>query len=133
MKIKKLIEERRLDERAETTERADPSQADVLAAVNQLDGAQFSSMALVTEDKTVLAVGGGSDAFVLTITLDDDARIYTLVDPSRSEDHEQDVVVGGQSGTYQQYQCVGRELVQAAVLYFQQEGAPSPDLQWVSE
>lgn len=133
MKIKKLIEERRLGERMATAERADPSEAQVLAAVDQLDGAQFSSMALVTEDKTVMAVGGGDGAFVVTITLDDDARIYTLVDPTRSEDHDQDLVVGGQSGSYQQYQCVDRALAVAAVLYFQQEGEPSPELQWVSE
>lgn len=114
-------------------ERADPSEAELLAAVQRLDGAEFSSVAFVTEDKTVMAVGGGDGAFVVTITLDDDARIYTLVDPTRSEDHDQDVVVGGQSGSYQQYQCVSRELATAAVLYFHLEGAPAPDLQWVSE
>ncbi|MGE8635444.1 MAG: hypothetical protein ACN6P8_18030, partial [Achromobacter piechaudii] len=72
-------------------------------------------------------------AFVVSITLDDDARIYTLIDPTRSEDHDQDVVVGGQAGSYQQYQCVDRDMAKAALLYFQQEGQPSPDLKWVSE
>ncbi|WAI81048.1 MULTISPECIES: hypothetical protein [Achromobacter] len=133
MKIKKLIEERRQGDRAAVSERADPSIAEALAALDQLDGAEFSSIAFVTEDETVMAVGGGADTFVVSITLDDDARIYTLIDPSRSEDHDEDVVVGGQSGSYQQYQCVSRELAAAAILYFQQEGAPSPELKWVSE
>lgn len=134
MKIKKLIEERRVDERVAVSERADPSNAEALAALDQLDGAQFSSIAFVTEDETVMAIGGGGDgAFVVSITLDDDARIYTLIDPTRSEDHDQDVVVGGQAGSYQQYQCVDREMAKAALLYFQQEGQPSPDLKWVSE
>ncbi|CAB3693344.1 MULTISPECIES: Imm1 family immunity protein [Achromobacter] len=134
MKIKKLIEERRVDERVAVSERADPSNAEALAALDQLDGAQFSSIAFVTEDETVMAIGGGGDgAFVVSITLDDDARIYTLIDPTRSEDHDQDVVVGGQAGSYQQYQCVDRDMAKAALLYFQQEGQPSPDLKWVSE
>ncbi|MFF7055964.1 hypothetical protein ACFY89_04760 [Achromobacter spanius] len=133
MKIKKLIEERRQGDRAAVRESADPSDAEALAALDQLDGAEFSSIAFVTEDETVMAVGGGAGTFVVSITLDDDARIYTLIDPSRSEDHDEDVVVGGQSGSYQQYQCVSRELAAAAILYFQQEGAPSPELKWVSE
>lgn len=134
MKIRKLIEERRQGERAAVSERADPSDADLLAALDRLDGAEFSSTAFVTEDETVMAIGGGGDGgYVVSITLDDDARIYTLVDRSKSEDHDQNVVVGGQSGSYQQYQCVCRELAKAAILYFQQQGAPSPDLQWVSE
>lgn len=133
MKIKKLIEERRQGERAAVSERADPSDAELLAALDQLNGAEFSSIALVTEDETVMAIGGGEGAYVVSITLDDDARIYTLVDPAKSEDHDQDVVVGGQSGSYQQYQCVDRELALAAVRHFQQAGEPSPELQWVSE
>ena len=133
MKIKKLIEERRQGDRAAVSERADPTIAQALAALDQLDGAEFSSIAFVTEDETVMAVGGGADTFVVSITLDDDARIYTLIDPSRSEDHDQEVVVGGQAGSYQQYQCVDRDMAKAALLHFQQEGAPSPDLQWVSE
>lgn len=133
MKIKKLIEERRQGERAAVRELADPSETQVLAALDQLDGAEFSSIAYVTVEESVMAIGGGDGAFVVSITLADDARIYTLIDPSRSEDHDQDVVVGGQSGSYQQYQCVGRELAVAALLYFHQAGAPSPDLQWVSE
>ncbi|WP_231689486.1 Imm1 family immunity protein [Achromobacter piechaudii] len=123
-----------MDERVAVSERADPSNAEALAALDQLDGAQFSSIAFVTEDETVMAIGGGGDgAFVVSITLDDDARIYTLIDPTRSEDHDQDVVVGGQAGSYQQYQCVDRDMAKAALLYFQQEGQPSPDLKWVSE
>ncbi|MBB1594337.1 hypothetical protein [Achromobacter sp. UMC46] len=133
MKIRKLIEERRRGERAAVSERADPSDADLLAALDRLDGAEFSSTAFVTENETVMAVGGGNGAYVVSITLDDDARIYTLVDRSKSEDHDQKVVVGGQSGSYQQYQCVCRDLAVAAILYFQQQGEPSPDLQWVSE
>lgn len=133
VKIKKLIEERRQGERAAVSERADPSNAEALAALDQLDGVEFSSVAFVTENETVMAIGGGDGAFVVSITLDDDARIYTLIDPSRSEDHDQNVVVGGQAGSYQQYQCVDRDMARAALLYFQQEGAPSPDLKWVSE
>lgn len=133
VKIKKLIEERRLGERVAVSERDDPTHADTLAALDQLDGAQYSSVAFVTEDDTVMAIGGGDGAFVVSITLDDDARIYTLIDPSRSEDHDQEVVVGGQAGSYQQYQCVDRDMAKAALLHFHQEGAPSPDLQWVSE
>lgn len=133
MKIRKLIEERRQGERAVSRERADPTDAELLAALDQLDGAEFSSIAFVTEDETVMAVGGGDGAYVVSITLDDDARIYTLVDPSKFEDHDQELVVGGQSGSYQQYQCVCRELATAAIRYFQQEGAPSPDLRWISE
>lgn len=133
MKIRKLIEERRQGDRAAVRERADPSNTELLAALDQLNGADFSSIAFVTEDETVMAVGGGDGAYVVSITLADDARIYTLVDPSKSEDHDQELVVGGQSGSYQQYQCVCRELASAAILYFQQEGTPSPDLRWVSE
>jgi len=133
MKIRKLIEERRQGDRAALRERVNPSDLDLLAALDRLDGAEFSSTAFVTEDETVLAVGGGDGGYVVSITLDDDARIYTLVDRSKSEDHDQDLVVGGQSGSYQQYQCVCRELAKEAILYFQQQGAPSPKLQWVSE
>ena len=133
MKIRKLFEERRQGDRAALRERVNPSDVDLLAALDRLDGAEFSSTAFVTEDETVMAVGGGDGGYVVSITLDDDARIYTLVDRSKSEDHDQDLVVGGQSGSYQQYQCVCRELAKEAILYFQQQGAPSPKLQWVSE
>ncbi|WMD21595.1 hypothetical protein RAS12_04250 [Achromobacter seleniivolatilans] len=133
MKIRKIIEERRQDEQVAVREGANPSEADLLAALDRMDGVRFSSIAFVTEDETVMAVGGGGTAYVVSITLDDDAKIFTLIDPSRSEDHDQELVVGGQSGSYQEYQCVSRELAVAAILYFQQEGVPSPDLSWVSE
>ena len=110
-----------------------PTERELLAALDRLDGAVFSSTAFVIDDDTVMSIGGGDGAYVVFITSGGDARIHTLIDPDRSEDHDQDLVAGGQSGSYPQYQCVDRSKTASALLYFHAHGAASPDLSWASE
>lgn len=133
MKILRIVEAVNQGDQMQDRVHAEPSTSDLLAALDRLDGAVFSSTAFVIDDDTVMSIGGGDGAYVVFISLGGDAQIHTLIDPARSEDHDQDLVAGGQSGSYPQYQCVDRALAAAALLYFHEHGAPSPDLAWASE
>ncbi|MNQ15479.1 hypothetical protein D3C85_284500 [compost metagenome] len=133
MKIVRILEDVRQGDRLVTRAHEDPTRADLLAALDRLDGADVSSTAFVIDDDTVLSVGGGDGAYVVFMSLRADAEIHTLIDPSRSEDLEQDLVAGGQLGNYPQFQCVDRSRAASALLYFHEHGAPSPHLHWASE
>ncbi|MBV7501704.1 Imm1 family immunity protein [Achromobacter sp. ACM05] len=133
MKIVRIIEEMRQDDQEQTRAHESPTEGDLLAALDRLDGAVFSSTAFVIDDDTVMSIGGGDGAYVVFISSGGDTRIHTLIDPAKSEDHDQDLVAGGQSGSYPQYQCVDRSKAASALLYFHAHGAASPDLNWASE
>ena len=122
VKIVRIIENMRQGDQEQTRAHESPTEGDLLAALDRLDGAVFSSTAFVIDDDTVMSIGGGGDT-----------RIHTLIDPAKSEDHDQDLVAGGQSGSYPQYQCVDRSKAASALLYFHAHGAASPDLNWASE
>ncbi len=133
MKIIRILEDMRQGDQFQTRAYETPTQSDLLAALDRLDGSAFSSTAFVIDDDTVLSIGGGDGAYVVFIASGGDARIHTLIDPAKSEDHDQDLVAGGQSGSYPQFQCVDRTLAASALLHFHEHGAPSPQLHWASE
>ncbi|CAB3817711.1 hypothetical protein LMG26689_00293 [Achromobacter animicus] len=134
VKIVRIIEEMRQGDQEQTLAHESPTEGDLLAALDRLDGAVFSSTAFVIDDDTVMSIGGGGDgAYIVFISSGGDTRIHTLIDPAKSEDHDQDLVAGGQSGSYPQYQCVDRSKAASALLYFHAHGAASPDLNWASE
>ncbi|WP_343737135.1 Imm1 family immunity protein [Achromobacter sp.] len=133
MKIVRIIEEMRQGDQEQTRGHESPTEGDLLAALDRLDGAVFSSTAFVIDDDTVMSIGGGDGAYVVFISSGGDTRIHTLIDPAKSEDHDQDLVAGGQSGSYPQYQCVDRSKAASALLYFHAHGTASPDLNWASE
>ncbi|MFJ3459831.1 Imm1 family immunity protein [Achromobacter spanius] len=133
MKIVRIIEEMRQGDQEQTRAHESPTEGDLLAALDRLDGAVFSSTAFVIDDDTVMSIGGGDGAYVVFISSGGDTRIHTLIDPAKSEDHDQDLVTGGQSGSYPQFQCVDRSKAASALLYFHAHGAESPDLNWASE
>jgi len=133
VRIVKIIEDMRHGEEVLTRAHETPTDGDLLAALDRLDGAVFSSTAFVIDDDTVLSIGGGDGAYVVFISSGGDTRIHTLIDPAKSEDHDQDLVAGGQSGSYPQFQCVDRSKAASALLYFHAHGEASPDLNWASE
>ncbi len=133
MKIVKILEDMRQGDQAQTRAHDTPTERELLAALDRLDGAVFSSTAFVIDAETVMSIGGGDGAYVVFISSGGDARIHTLIDPAKSEDHDQDLVAGGQSGSYPQYQCVDRSLAASALLHFHAHGAASPELSWANE
>ncbi|MDF2861156.1 MAG: hypothetical protein K0S02_1428 [Achromobacter mucicolens] len=133
MQIVGILEDMRQGDQVQTRAHHTPTEGDLLAALDRLDGEVFSSTAFVIDDDTVMSIGGGDGAYVVFISSDGDARIHTLIDPTRSEDHDQDLVAGGQSGSYPQFQCVDRSLAASALLHFHAHGTASPDLNWASE
>jgi len=133
VKIIRIVEDVREDERVQARAHEAPTESDLLAALHRLDGVVYSSTAFVIDDDAVLSIGGGDGAYIVFISLGGDAQIHTLIDPAKSEDHDQDLVAGGQSGSYPQFQCVDRNMAASALLYFHQHGVPSPDLSWASE
>lgn len=133
MKIIRIVEDVRQGDRVQTRTHDVPTTGDLLAALDRLDGAVFSSTAFVIDDDTVLSVGGGNGGYIVFMSLGGDVEIHTLIDPAKSEDLDQDLVAGGQMGSYPQFQCVDRTLAASALLYFHEHGAPSPQLRWASE
>ncbi|MFD4838496.1 Imm1 family immunity protein [Achromobacter sp. NPDC058515] len=133
VKIIRILEDLRRDDRMETRAQESPTESELLAALDRLDGAAFSSTAFVIDDDTVLSIGGGDGGYIVFISLGGDLEIHTLIDPTKSEDFDQNLVAGGQRGSYPQFQCVDRTLAASALLHFHQHGSPSPQLRWVSE
>ncbi|WP_246888839.1 Imm1 family immunity protein [Pseudomonas chlororaphis] len=110
-----------------------PTQTEILSALDRLDAKAFSSTMFFVDDERFMSVGGGDNRYVLFIAMGVDQKLFTLVAADASSDEVCDVVVGGQSGSYPQNQCLDKESVQKALLYFSEHGTAAPGLTWEVE
>lgn len=133
MKIKKIMEDESQGNRSFAHERLNPTQTEILSALDRLDAKAFSSTMFFIDDEHFMSIGGGDNRYVVFIAVDVDQKLFTLVAADASSDEVCDVVVGGQSGSYPQNQCLDKENVQKALLYFSEYGAPDPGLTWEVE
>jgi hypothetical protein len=113
---------------------SDPSMELVEAAVRRLDNARFNDLYLepLREDpETWLCIGGGAGRYLLSGALAG-GRFPILVDPTRSAEHRQALVIGGQEGTYPANQVHDLDTALAAVRCFWLSGRfESEVLNWL--
>jgi hypothetical protein len=79
-----------------------PTLAQVEAAIRRLDNAGFNDLYLepIAEDtETWLCIGGGAGRYLVSGSLSNQ-RFPTLLDPARQAQPAEELVVGGQEGTY---------------------------------
>src|SRR5262245_7103226 len=79
-----------------------PTWSDVENAVRGLDSDEFNDIYIYSDRKNTisyLCIGGGDVGYIATGNINND-RFPTWVDPSKSEEPEVELVVGGQSVYY---------------------------------
>ncbi|WP_085688287.1 MULTISPECIES: Imm1 family immunity protein [unclassified Pseudomonas] len=131
MKLDKILEDETQGNRSVTHEVLEPDQRELLSALNRMDGKTFSSTMFFLDDENFMSIGGGAqNRYVVFIALDVDQKLFTLIDPDASSEESLDVVVGGQSGSYPQNQCVDKEIARQALMYFSAHGTADPGLTW---
>ncbi|RQR28033.1 hypothetical protein DIE23_24980 [Burkholderia sp. Bp9143] len=131
MQVVKIIEERYIGSRSEVTEQVYGDAAQVISAVEKLNGKDRTSIAFLMSDEATFSVGGGDgNQYVAFLAIDTDDTFFTLTDPDKSEHECVDLVVGGQRGSYPLRQCVDKAAVIQAALYFCQFAKPDPSLNW---
>ncbi|NWC91044.1 MULTISPECIES: Imm1 family immunity protein [unclassified Pseudomonas] len=134
MKIKKIIEDESMGNRCNSHERLNPRESDLLSALDRLDGRAFSSTLFFIDDENFMSVGGGRDnIYIVFVGIGVDQSLFTLINADSPDSGFCDVVVGGQSGSYPQHQCVDKETAKKALLHFGASGAPDSKLSWDHE
>lgn len=132
--IKKIIEDQQAGNQCQSHEWSDPDLAQVLSALNRLDGKAFSSTMFFVNDDTLMSVGGGAAGlYVVFVAIDVDRSLLTLVTGHRSDESVVELVAGGQAGSYPRHQCVDKEMARQALVHFFTYGTVAPDLVWELE
>ena len=112
-----------------------PSLSQVEVALRRLDNRVFNDLYLhprAADDRTYLCVGGGAGRYVVAGAEGDD-RFPILVDPARSADPTERLIVGGQAGLYPQNRVHDLETALTVVRGFWATGAlPDVGLAWVT-
>jgi hypothetical protein len=101
---------------------------EIETAIKALDGQRQTLVTLETDAETHMAVGGGTDAYVVYVTFDNETFHY-LIDPSQP-DIDQDVIVGGQAGRYPARLCVAIDVVLKAAKMFAELGILEKSVIW---
>jgi Immunity protein Imm1/Isochorismatase family len=104
---------------------------DAVAAVSadhQAAALLCMSDVLGAEEETHMAIGGGTDKFVVYVTFDNEI-FHDLIDPSQSDSGEA-LVVGGQEGIYPAKMCVDLEMTLRAAKAFAEAGSMDQSLFW---
>jgi hypothetical protein len=101
------------------------------AAIGQLDGCHKTLVTLETEGETHMSVGGGKGKYVVYLTFDNE-QFHYIIEPSKSE-AEENLIVGGQEGTYPTQLCVGREAALKAAKAFAERGAMEQSVIWAQD
>ncbi|MDS4031935.1 MAG: Imm1 family immunity protein [Candidatus Contendobacter sp.] len=133
MKVKKIFEEEWIGAQLKTIEHQCTDLSQAYAALDRLDGKKRTSVEFWVSDDAILTVGGGGGKFVVFAAFQIDEELYTLIDPNKSDADYEDVVTGGQLGSYPSNQCVDKDMVKKAISYFCEHGKASPNLAWIQE
>lgn len=102
--------------------------AEIETAIKELDGHHKTLVTLEADGETHMAVGGGTDKYVVYLTFDNETFHY-LVDPSKS-DTDETLTVGGQEGVYPAKLCVGIDAALKAAKTFAELGTMDKSVIW---
>jgi hypothetical protein len=94
--------------------------SEIELAIKNLDGQTKTLVTLETDGETHMSIGGGQGKYVVYATFDNEI-FYSLIDPSKSDQHES-IVVGGQKGLYPAKSCVDLETVLPSAQKFAELG-----------
>jgi Immunity protein Imm1 len=97
-------------------------------AIKELDGHRKTLVTLEADDETHMAVGGGTNLYVVYLTFDNETFHY-LVDPAKS-DADQNLIVGGQEGIYPAKLCVDIDSALKAAKTFSELGTLDKSVIW---
>jgi Immunity protein Imm1 len=115
----------------EESQAEEPQQ--LVEAIGRLDGVTRDLLIFALPSSS-LSIGGGRDGiYVAHFAVGVDDAFYNLVNPNASRERLINVRVGGQLGAYSARQCVDREAVTTAALYFAEHGDMSSQLHWEKE
>jgi hypothetical protein len=107
---------------------SNPTEADLVEAIDALDGKVHTIAIVGAEGDAHLAVGGGRDRFVVYATYDN-ATFHNLK-RLRGGEAIVRLVVGGQEGEYPADQVVDRDQAVRAATRFLLDGRLGDDLGW---
>ncbi|MCA3781342.1 MAG: histidine kinase [Burkholderia sp.] len=131
MRTTKVIEETTVGNRSHVTEVPCDDTAQVIAAVERLNGMDRSTIVFDASDATVMTIGGGNDGrYVVFIASEIDVALLNLATPDAPADETIELVAGGQRGSYPARQCVDRATATQAAVYFVSTGGADPRLCW---
>lgn len=101
--------------------------------IGRMDQQRYTETALEGPDWWVALIGGGSNAYVVSIENRMSGVRFDLVDPGRPPDETVAVVAGGQLGSLPARDVVGLDAAVRAARHFAETGKPDPGLDWVQE
>lgn len=107
------------------------SWAEIETAIKELDGHRKTLVTLEANGETHMAVGGGTEQYVVYVTFDNETFHY-LVDPSKS-DTDESLTVGGQEGVYSAKLCVDLDATLKAAKTFAELGTMEKSVIWKME
>jgi Immunity protein Imm1 len=103
--------------------------SEIELAIRSLDGQTKTLVTLETESESHMSIGGGQGKYVVYATFDNEI-FYSLIDPSKSDQDESAVVVGGQKGLYPAKSCVNLEIVLQSAQKFAESGEMLKSAVW---
>jgi hypothetical protein len=102
--------------------------SEIESAIKSLDGQTKTLVTLETDGEAHMSIGGGQGKYVVYATFDNEI-FYSLIDPSKSDQHES-IVVGGQKGWYPAKSCVDLETVLPSAQKFAEFGEMLKSAVW---
>lgn len=102
--------------------------AEIETVIKELDGYHKTLVTLEADGETHMAVGGGTDKYIVYLTFDNETFHY-LVDPSKP-DADETLTVGGQEGIYPAKLCVGIDSALKAAKTFAERGIMDKSVLW---
>jgi hypothetical protein len=102
--------------------------SEIELAIKSLDGQTKTLVTLETDGETHMSIGGGQGKYVVYATFDNEV-FYSLIDPSKSDQHES-IVVGGQKGLYPAKSFVDLETVLQSAQKFAEFGEMLNSVVW---
>ncbi|WP_318627394.1 hypothetical protein [Paenibacillus polymyxa] len=107
-----------------------PTWADTLSFLRKLDGDKFTLVFFEVSDTDSALVGGGSEYFIVSITID--GNIYTLMNDKQGNG-EILLVAGGQLGNYCDNICIELIPMLEVIKYFYETGKLLETHKWKRE
>lgn len=110
---------------------ASPDWNDVENILLKLDGQHISEITMDNgdEDNYLCVAGGNNGLFILYISLDDNEKLYNLLNPY-SENKTNNLVTGGQSGKFEDKFCNNLESVLDVTENYFRTGGISDKYKW---